>query len=59
MIGETGIYELDLEGVGRITSIKFNKDDLDKFYPNDLEIDTKNDGQRADRLLIDIVYEGA
>ena len=59
MIGETGIYELDLEGVGRITSIKFNKDDLDKFYPNNLEIDTKNDGQRADRLLIDIVYEGA
>lgn len=57
MIGDTGIYELDLEGIGRLTSIRFNKEDLDKFYPKEDEI--QFDGNRADRLLIDIVYEGA
>lgn len=57
MIGETGIYELNLEGIGRITSIRFNKDDLDKYYPTNLDIEVN--GDRADRLLIDIIYEGA
>lgn len=57
MIGETGIYELDLEDVGRLTSIRFNKEDLDYFYPK--EEDIQFNGNRADRLLIDIVYEGA
>lgn len=56
MIGETGIYELDLEGIGRLTAIRFNKDDLDKFYPK--ENDNNHNGNRADRLIIDIVYEG-
>ena len=49
-IGETGIYELDLEGVGRITAIQFNKTDLNNFY-------TTN--PLNDKILIDIVYEGA
>ena len=49
MIGETGIYELDLENVGRITSIQFDANDLSNFY---------NDQLQSDQLLIDIVYEG-
>ena len=49
MIGETGIYELDLENVGRITSIQFDANDLNTFFTNDLQ---------SDQLLIDIVYEG-
>lgn len=49
MIGETGIYELDLENVGRITSIQFDANDLSKFYTKELQ---------SDQLLIDIVYEG-
>ena len=59
MIGETGIYEIDLEGLGLLTSIRFDKDDLDKYYPKNLDIDVANNGARADRLLIDIIYEGA
>lgn len=48
-IGDTGIYEIDLEGVGTIQSITFNKDSL-----------TQYDGAENvnSRLLIDIVYEG-
>lgn len=49
MVGETGIYELDLENVGRITSIRFDESDLETFY---------NSNYQADKLLIDIVYEG-
>lgn len=49
MVGETGIYELDLENVGRITTIRFDKSDLETFY---------NPDYQADKLLIDIVYEG-
>lgn len=45
-IGETGIYELDLEGYGIITSIKFD-DSIGTFYS----------GENNDRMLIDIVYE--
>ena len=48
-IGQTGIYELDLENIGRINSIRFNEADLQLFFPKD---NVKN------RLLIDIVYEG-
>lgn len=59
MIGETGIYELDLEGIGLLTSIRFHKEDLDKFYPKELDISPENNGGRADRLIIDIIYEGA
>ncbi len=48
-IGKTGIYELNLEGVGRINSIQFDANDISNFFPND---------NRVNRLLIDIVYEG-
>jgi hypothetical protein len=48
-IGETGIYELNLENIGRITSIRFDKDSLYGLY---------NSGNQIDRLIIDIVYEG-
>lgn len=48
-IGKTGIYELDLENIGRINSIRFDKNDITNFFPND---------NLVNRLLIDIVYEG-
>lgn len=48
-IGETGIYELDLENVGRINSIRFDYRDLEYY----------EQGLLGERLLIDIVYEGA
>lgn len=48
-IGETGIYELNLENIGRINSIRFDKDSLYGFYDS---------GNQVDRLIIDIVYEG-
>ena len=49
MVGETGIYELNLEGIGRINSIRFDRSDLEKYY---------TDNPRNDKILIDIVYEG-
>lgn len=48
-IGATGIYELNLENLGRINSIRFDKNDISTFFPNS---NTKN------RLLVDIIYEG-
>ena len=48
-IGETGIYEIDLEGYGQIFQIQFNAEDLRVF----------DNANVTDRLLIDIVYEGA
>ena len=48
-IGKTGIYELNLEGIGRINTIRFDANDISTFFPN---------GNTANRLLIDIVYEG-
>lgn len=52
-IGETGIYELDLEGYGQIASIRFaeSSDTL-------TGIDEFGEGENYDKLLIDIVYEG-
>ena len=50
MIGQTGIYELDLENIGRISSIRFDRTDLNNYY---------TDNARNDMILIDIVYEGA
>lgn len=49
MVGETGIYELNLENIGRISAIRFDKTDLETFY---------NSEYQSDKLLIDIVYEG-
>lgn len=48
VLGDTGIYELDLEGYGRIYHIYFDEYSLAKY---DAPTNT-------DRLLIDIVYEG-
>ena len=48
-IGETGIYEIDLEGYGQIFKIKFDKPTLD-WYDGD---------GKGDRLLIDIIFEGS
>lgn len=48
VIGRTGIFELDLEGRGIITSIKFDSDSLSVY----------NQKNNKDRLLIDVVYEG-
>ena len=52
-IGETGIYELDLEGYGQIASIRFaeSSDTLNGIDIFDRE-------EVYDKLLIDIVYEG-
>jgi hypothetical protein len=53
-VGQTGIYELDLEGYGQINSIRFAESD-----GNNLKgIDTFGEEKSTDRLLIDIVYEG-
>ena len=48
-IGKTGIYELDLEGIGRINSIQFEANDITNLFPND---------NQTNRLLIDIIYDG-
>jgi len=47
MVGATGIYELDLEGLGSINSIRIDRNSLD-------EID-----HGKDPIMIDIIYEGA
>ena len=49
-IGATGIYELNLEGIGRITSLRFDQNQLPTIY-NNSESDKK-------RLIVDIVYDG-
>ena len=49
VIGETGIYEIDLEGYGQIFRIKFESSSL-KWYDED---------GKGDRLLIDIIFEGS
>lgn len=46
-IGKTGIYELDLEHIGRIFAIRFNESDLRNLVE-----------KTNSRLLIDIVYDG-
>ena len=49
MIGNTGIYEIDLDGVGYISSLRFLEYDLKKFYPESSE---------ERRLIVDFIYEG-
>lgn len=46
MIGDTGIYELDLEGLGTISSIRIDKSDLAAITS-------------LNPIMIDIIYEGA
>lgn len=48
-IGATGVYELDLEGLGYITALKFDSDILYDKY--------KNNTNPNHRLIVDIVYE--
>lgn len=48
-IGETGIYEIDLEGYGQIYAIRFDSKSLSDY---------EAPGGSA-RLLIDIIFEGA
>ncbi len=60
MIGETGIYELDLEGIGYITSIRFeNFSEVDEHNLDHHFLREREEDDKADRLLIDIIYEGA
>lgn len=47
-IGKTGIYELDLEHIGRIFSIRFDSQDIKNMFNKD----------QSNRLIIDIVYDG-
>lgn len=46
MIGDTGIYELDLEGLGTISAIRFDRNNLAAVT-------------EAGPIMIDIIYEGA
>ena len=46
-IGKTGIYELDLTGMGFISAIRFSLPELETFINADSNA----------RLLIDIIYE--
>ena len=48
-IGATGIYEVDLQGLGTISSIRIDRDSL-----RSIDYATKKNS-----LLIDIIYEGA
>lgn len=45
MIGNTGIYEIDLEGLGTIDQIRFDRDSLSSM-------------DEHNPLMIDIIYEG-
>jgi hypothetical protein len=49
MIGNTGIYEIDLDGVGYISSLRFLERDLDTFY---------SEASGSKRLIVDFIYEG-
>ena len=51
-IGTTGIYELDLEGIGKITKLYFDWNKLKSFYPEDNNLESR-------RLIVDIVYDSA
>ncbi len=46
VLGETGIYEIDLQEYGQIFSIRFGTEELHNYAPN------------KDRLLIDFIYRG-
>jgi hypothetical protein len=48
IIGKTGIYELDLDGIGRINSIKFDEETL-------INLVSKSE---TSKLIIDIIYSG-
>ena len=50
-LGATGIYEINLEGVGTLSYLKFDWDELTRIYSNSELIEGK-------KLIIDFVYEG-
>ena len=49
-IGTTGIYELNLEGIGYISALKFDMDVLEDKYDEQESL--------TNRVLVDIIYEG-
>lgn len=49
-LGATGIYELNLEGIGHIYALRFDMDILADKY--DSQLSTLN------RVLVDVIYEG-
>lgn len=51
-LGVTGIYELNLEGIGRINALRFDEQILKEKYP-------VSDANPQHRLIVDIVYDGA
>ena len=51
-LGSTGIYELDLEGIGYITSLYFDIECLREKYPQEIN-------KERHVLLVDFVYNGA
>lgn len=50
-IGSTGIYELNLEGIGHLTALKFDMDVLKDKYDSKKSL--------VNRIIVDIIYEGA
>lgn len=54
IVGGTGIYELDLEGIGQIYNLRFDADSL-----NEIIVNNQNNVDNQYGLIVDIVYEGA
>lgn len=50
-IGATGVYELDLEGLGHITGLRFLKSTLDENYSSK-RVDTQR------KIIVDFICEG-
>lgn len=48
-IGATGIYEINLGGIGYITELRFLPESLERYYKT---------AQNGKRLIVDFVYEG-
>lgn len=48
-IGATGIYEIDLQGLGSISAIRIDRNSLNAI----------NYDEKKNYLMIDIIYEGA
>lgn len=51
-LGNTGIYEIDLEGLGYITKLYFDMETLHRLYPETNENDKH-------LLIVDFVYNSA
>lgn len=55
IVGSTGIYELDLEGVGRVYNLRFDSESLDEIIRHNGAAEENN----RYGLIVDMVYEGA